>query len=111
MGLKLSDLAVKVRNLAVDVGDGAVVNVVYKPHEMTLQDELLISNTEDAEDRVTLIIGLLARVVVNWDILGDDEKPLPVTVKTLGLLPSSVLLCIQAAIREDSGPKVKSGRR
>jgi hypothetical protein len=111
MGLKLSDLAVKVRNVAVDLGDGAVVNVAYRPHEMTLQDELLVSNEEDAEERLRLVIGLLARVLVSWDILGDDEKPLAITAKTLGTLPTSVLLHIQTAIREDSGPKVKSGRR
>ena len=111
MGLKLSDLAARVRNLTVDMEEGVTFNVVYKPHEMTLQDELLISNTEDTEERLRLVIGLLVRVLVSWDILGADGAPLAITPKTLGGLPTSVLLHVQTAIREDSGPKVKSGRR
>lgn len=46
----------------------------------------------------------ILRLVANWDLLGDDDQPLPVTAEVVAPLPSVFLRVIKDAIFEDAQP-------
>jgi len=94
MPLRLGDLYARDVPLTIDV-DGEQLNVTYRPSVITGE---FIQQFE----RGTFAEGydLLARALVSWDLLGDDNEPLPITEETLAKLPlDAVVLLYRAMIR------------
>ena len=52
---------------------------------------------------------MLADVLVNWDVLDEDGKPMEPTAELLMDFPVDFLVGVTEAIGEDMRPKGKSG--
>jgi hypothetical protein len=53
--------------------------------------------------------GLLTEMIVAWDVLGNDGKPLPVTVEWLGQLPQDFLSALLKTMFDDGRPDPTKG--
>jgi hypothetical protein len=85
--------------------DADTLNLVYRPGSVTPD---LIDAVAQPEERQPVVKFLLA-TVQTWDLLDDDDKPLPVTEQLLAELPLLFLRALQTAILEDlQVPKAKS---
>jgi hypothetical protein len=86
---------------------GDECGVTYRPSELTPTVESAI---RDAEGN-TVLVDTLCKLIVAWEVMGDDGQPLPIEPDTLGNLPSAFLGAILQACRDDMLPKSKNGRR
>lgn len=102
MPIKLSDLQNQTRALAFGFG-GETVNLVYWPHRITPDLMARFGVLTNAEVAVV--------VVAEWDVLGDDGRPLPVTAEVCRILPSEFLREVVKEVVEDSAaPKASKPR-
>ena len=111
MPIKLSELAAKVRHLTIDLGEGDKLTVSYKPNALTLADEQQLVDAQGTPEATALIAERLCRLLVLWDVVGEDDTPLPITPETMATLPGAVLASVLTAIREDQSPNARNGRR
>lgn len=86
---------------------GEECEVTYKPSEWTpaVQDEI-----RDAEN-TDQMCATICSMVTAWDILGEDDQPVPLDVEHVRQLPQPLLLAVVTACQEDMVPKSKNGRR
>ena len=54
-------------------------------------------------------LDVLAKLLVSWDVLGDDGQPLPVSTQMLEQFPLSFINAIVGAILTDGLPNPQSG--
>lgn len=97
MAISLADLKRNTRQLPVEYL-GITINVTYKPGAITP------TFGRDLAPGDSVMVQLLAKSLVSWDIFQDDALtvPLPITVDTLGDLGSGLLNAIIQAITLDS---------
>lgn len=95
----------EVRTADVEFG-GETAAVLFYPRRVTkaYYDEL-DNGDGDAIDR---LIASLVVLIKDWEVIGADGQPLPVTVETLRRLPIDFLSAVSAAIREARVPNPKS---
>jgi hypothetical protein len=109
MPIKLSNIGAKQATVTVEyLGESA--EVTYRPALLTPRDEAKLSEME-GKAAIDEMVGQLERVLVEWDVLGDDGTPMEITAENLTDLPSNFLLVVMQAVREDSAPnRSKRGR-
>jgi hypothetical protein len=83
-------------------------SVTYRPSENTPRKNSAAQELEEGGDTNKATIDTLCRVMIAWDVLGDDGKPLPITAETLGDMPYAILTSIVQAIGADGSPKPAS---
>ena len=98
MPISLAELQNNTRTLTVDY-DGQKVTVVYRP-------ALLTTAGSDGFAKLN-IVGQMEQLLVSWDVMGDDDKPAPVTGELLGMLPARFLAHIADAVAGDMRPNAK----
>ena len=108
--MKLSPLTATTRQIDVDYY-GSAVAVTYRPGVLTPDEDDRIQAAREANTLTDALIDLLMRMLVTWDVEGDDGKPLPIEAATLRVLPNALLLKIMAAVQEDMVPNAGNGRR
>lgn len=108
MPIQLSQLKANTRSVVVAYYDDTVT-VRYQPSVLTPNREAAIKATAADSDN-TALLETIADLVVEWDVLDAEGKPLPRTVDVLRDLPSAFLMTIFQAIGEDMAPKAKSAR-
>lgn len=96
MALKKSDLD----NLVVDLtipypALNGELCIGYKPAQLYGDGRILERRIRRAG------IGVLADLLAHWDVLGDDEQPLPINIQTVTALPFMLLLPLWEAIFTD----------
>lgn len=101
--MKLNELKNKSKTLSLDTQYGRV-NIVYCPAKFTAEVEGMVADGQ--EKPVTAIVQLLGRLVMQWDIEGDDGKPLAVSEETLLQMPVDLLVVMVKGITEDMRPNV-----
>lgn len=101
MPLKLSDLQKEKRALAFGFL-GETANLVYRPGAITPEFMGKLGTLTNAEAVVVL--------VAEWDILGEDGAPLPVTDAVCAILPGEFLREVVKEVIEDSAAP-KASRR
>jgi len=94
--MKLADLVAKTRPVVITYG-GETVNLVVRAEvlntDFMVEMASLATVSADAEQQVTALKSLpdlLCRLVVSWDLEGDDGQPFP-------LVPSEVAKAIPVA--------------
>jgi hypothetical protein len=85
-----------------------VLNVTYNMNALTtgLQTELEAAMKEQDGRAIT---KMLANIIVSWDLLGDDDKPLGTSPDVLDQLPAIFLMRVGKAIGEDMMAPFKQG--
>lgn len=107
MPISLADLTRKTRTVVVDF-DGDTINVTYAPGRLTPGVESRLTQANEDGRPASGVADELARLLLSWDIMGDDGAPAPITSDLLHELPTALLLRIVAAIGEDSRPNAQS---
>lgn len=86
-------------------GDGEELAVTYKPGILTaaLENELSAygQRSEGWAD-------LVSRLVVSWELTGEDGNPYPLQKEALMALPGWMLQAVVFGIREDLSPNSKT---
>ena len=106
MPIKLSDIVAAKRWIDVDIA-GEKVKVAYKPNAITLRRsaelEHLISRIDDDPDIDTgaEIARMFCDLVAEWDIMGEDDEPYPISVESLQDFPANILTMLLQAVQED----------
>jgi len=102
MPIKLSEMGAKQKTATVSYL-GETVNIVYRPAVITPRHEAQLSE-QSGQKAIEGLVAQLVEIVVSWDVLGADGKPLKPTTELLMEMPSNFLLAVMDAIREDSAP-------
>lgn len=98
--MRLSDVTRERKDLAVPFGD-LVLNVVYKPQFAT---PALLSEFARASQDPLLLAKDFCAMVDSWDLVDDEDHPIPVDEKHVANVPISVLQAVILAIGEDMRP-------
>lgn len=122
--MRLSELFVETKAVAVDVGGGQFFNITYKPQMITpqalgkfgalqnvdadsanmgIEQLALISDVSDA------LITMICQCVVAWDLTNDDDTPIPITKEALQGVPLSILALTLSAMKLDAKPNPTKG--
>lgn len=104
MPLRLSELAAERRDLAVPWGEHTLA-LTYRPGQVTP------AMIDEADRRAGSggVIWALTQCISAWDLLGDEDKPLPITETALRELPSRFIMTVFGAIVRDSRPNPPRG--
>lgn len=111
MPIKVSDLAAKTRPLTVDLGDGDKLQIVYRPHSVSLADNQALQEAQGTLGAQPAVAARLCKLLAEWDLVDGDGEPWPITQGGLLALPDVLLADILAAIQEDQSPNARNGRR
>lgn len=95
MGVKLSELTAAKRTIPVGFGEHTLT-VTYKLAERTGERNDEMQLTDDIRDTI-------AALVAEWDLVGTNGKPVPLTRKGLDKVPVPLLRRIFVAIAGDNG--------
>ena len=107
-------MAIKLHQLREET---ASIDVVFDTHEITIEYRIaaftaeIESRLHQADDEKKPANGLaevLCQIVKAWDILDEDDTPLPVTLELMRQLPYALMQEMVKAIVEDLSPNVKS---
>lgn len=112
MALKLSHLAQARKTCAVPVsfedGEGNPVtgelNVAYNPRSITPEMEDKIQRALEEKRQLTWLAETLAALVIEWDLLDDEGRPMPASVEVMKGMPAAVLNDIFQAVMGDMRP-------
>jgi hypothetical protein len=87
------------------------IKLIYRPSEWGPRESMELRNREGG-DLMDYTIDLLARLIVEWDIVEDDKgPPMPITRKTLMGLDQAVINAITDGIAGDMRPNSKTSAR
>jgi hypothetical protein len=101
---KLASILADKRTVPVDLGDGEMLTVTYRPSAVTPESEDQFLNTLAEQRGGGALAKFLALTILTWDLIGDDEKPSPTTEKALRKLPIFFLSSVVKAITGDMRP-------
>lgn len=109
MPVTLKKLASNTATVQIPVGDDSLT-VVYFPGRVTEQVYADLSLVADLTNRdvaanAGAINDVLIKLVKSWDLLDDDEQPLPLTMERLAEVPLGFRVEVIDAIFEDMRPK------
>lgn len=95
----------RTRTVQVDLGEGDVLNVTYRPAAYTPEFEAKVNEGMDAGDRQVLA-RMVSEIVTDWDLFEDQaqRRKVPLTVERLHSLPMIVITPVMEAIGEDLNP-------
>lgn len=105
--MKVGQLVKDARTVAVDV-EGEPLNVTYRPSEITPATEAAMMDQVDGSRAGGGLCKLLAKVLVGWELVGEDEKPYPTTEAALRKLPIAFLGLVVKGITDDMRPNGQS---
>ena len=109
MPISLSKVQERRKPLKVDLGDGDILNIVYRPAAYTADFEAAISDAAKDGDR-SVIGRAVEALVEEWDVYEDDAQSIkfPIEAEAIGRLPLVVLRPMLDAIGADMRPKAKN---
>lgn len=108
MAMQVKKLKGDLRSTTIHYLDDSAT-ITYRPGELTpvVENEMREAG-EDGD--ATFLAELLSRIVVQWDLEGEDGESYPITPDDLSVLPSAFLLAVLTGVREDMTPKPTNGR-
>jgi len=82
--------------------------VTYRPGGFTPETEARLRQYADDQRGGAALVALLVDCLVEWDLLDEKGKPLPINAKALSSLPTLFLSRVVQAITEDMRPNLPS---
>ncbi|MCE7982543.1 MAG: hypothetical protein DYG89_15235 [Caldilinea sp. CFX5] len=101
--MKVGQLVKDVRTVVIDV-EGEPLGVTYRPSEITPATEAAMMDQVDGSRAGGGLCKLLTKVLIGWELVGDDEKPYPTTEAALRKLPIAFLGVVVKGITDDLRP-------
>jgi len=87
--------------LTVDFPDGIALHLVYRTRWFTSRKAQAINAARRQGDMSAGIADPLCALIESWDLLGDDDHPLPITPDTMLDLPEAIVVALERAIMRD----------
>lgn len=116
--ITLADLIDRKRTVGVKFDGGGVLNVTYRPDQLTPRTLQRITEAVDGDDTLAFA-RMIVEVVSGWDLVGpygdgDCEvaagDPVPLDVEHLAYFPGPALGYIWSSIATDANPDPKAKR-
>ena len=111
MPIKLTDLVAGKRSIVIDFGGDDQLHITYDPAQITAENEREEAQLRMRGLRINAIALSLSRMIVEWDLVDDKSKPLPIEMETLEKLGYDVVSFIMRSINEDFHPNVLTAGR
>jgi hypothetical protein len=105
--MKVGQLVKDARTVEIPI-DGEPLTVSFRPSEFTPATEAAMMDQVDGSRAGGGLCKLLAKVLVSWELVGDDEKPYPTTEAALRKLPIAFLGLVVQGITGDMRPNATS---
>lgn len=116
MPIKIADLRKETRPVSME-WEGETVNLKYRPGAVTAQMQMSAAGIATVGDKADLIVEYvgdyvesMALLIAEWDVMGEDSKPLPITVDNLRQMTLPFLFAIFGAIMGAYNPNARSAR-
>ena len=107
MPVSISHLVRDRRTVTIPIGDESLM-VTYRPSGFTSETEARLRQYANNQRGGAALVALLVDTLVEWDLLDESGKPLPINVKTLNGLPTLFLGQVVQAISKDMRPNLPS---
>src|SRR5262245_9702231 len=93
--MKLSDIASKTSELAVDIDGVGTLHVQYRTNGYTygtaLDSKTQLAKARTEEDKEKIITKALISLIQGWDLEEDDGSPSPIDEATIAKLPMPIV--------------------
>ena len=123
MPIKMQDLNKKALP-AVFTYEGETCTVYYRPAKLTTRVQFAAAamatvgrEGQTAADQAALIVEVLGDytealtgLLASWDVLGEDGKPIPITVDVIQELPLNFVYAMFTAIQQANSPNAESAK-
>lgn len=106
---KLDALTRDTDSVAIPFGSDTLT-VQYRPGALTTELVEALQGAETATAPAAAVLEPLARLLVSWDLLDDDERPIPTTVQGLRGVPLSILARVAEAVASALAQPVTAAR-
>ncbi len=105
----IASITKRTRDVAVDLGDGDVLRVTYRPAAYTPEFEQKVNDAIAAGDRDALG-GMVMALIADWDLYEDEaqKRKVPITVARVRSLPMIVISPTLEAVGADLNPNRKT---
>jgi len=122
MSIKFADLSKETRSTSIDV-DGQPLALVYKPKALSAKAQILggrlVKLAEDSKNGLAVdakevfgaiedLVGVLADLLVSWDLTDESGEKLPASREWIERLPMEMLADIFRVVSEGQGPNETS---
>ena len=74
------------------------LTVEYRPGALTSALIAQLTNVDPEAEMAAAVLEPMSRLLVSWDLLYDDERPIPTTVDGLKRVPLTVLTTVAEAV-------------
>ncbi|MBI1756204.1 MAG: hypothetical protein HYR64_03755 [Fimbriimonas ginsengisoli] len=108
--MKLADLSKETLPFEVALPAG-VLKGAFRPQAYTPRVEQLVGEAQDGPAPAQALADALSRLLVSWDLEGEDGEPYPTSLEALLEVPVPVLGEVFRAIAQAMVPKPKSAAR
>lgn len=116
MPIRISDLRKETRSVSFE-WEGETVNLKYRPGAVTAQMQMSAAGIATLGDNAGLVVEYLgnyiesmASLIAEWDVLGEDGTPIPISVETMELLTLPFIFAMFGAIMGAYNPNGKSAK-
>jgi len=107
MPVRVGNLVRDRRTVTMPIGDESLT-ITYQPSGITPDTEDKLREYAADQRGGAMLVALLVDCLVEWDLLDDRGKPLPITADSLRKLPTIFLAQVAQAITEDMRPNLPS---
>lgn len=94
------DTVLKTKWVRISFGE-EVLEVEYRPDAVTPRMVIQVDEAKKPAAQMRAVVEALNRILVSWDLIGEDGKPYPITKESLMDLPLSFLAQVFRAVTED----------
>ena len=114
--MKVSDLNRDRKELAVDLGDEDVVNIVYNPRAYTIEVEEAIEAATSVDEKgekqfkASSLLIMLEPMLIEWDVYESEPGDFPPTAENMKKVPIDTLGKIIEAIGNAARPSSEEGK-
>ena len=105
MPIKLADLTKRTKTVSVRFeGADDALSVTYRPRLLTPALQATFQEAAREGRHSEMLVDSMVALVTDWDLLGDDGKPIPLTSEALLGVPIEVLALVTEALGRDLVP-------
>lgn len=108
MPISISALRVDRRTITIEFNEKESLKLTYDPNKINVEREKEESDLRSQGLNIAALATGLSGIILEWDLLDEHGKPLPVTLETLKSLPYSALLRMNREINKDFFPLMRS---
>ena len=103
MPTSLAEFRQDTKRITVTIG-AHQLTVTYRQHAYTPEIEEAFATARELQRQSHALFWLARELIVEWDLLDDDRRPLPLDPEHLRKVPLDIFEAIFAAIRQDTIP-------